>query len=241
MAKHSFNTLLSIILFVVCLFLAWTSLSTANFFFDRLYEFHAIDEQIKKYAPQNRNKADFEITSSLEHQRIFSEIVSSINSNGDGLAEISYFGPSGNRIDAFLTEAEIIHLTDVSNLVASSSEIVLILSGILILFYGFSFYYKVNRSRYFWKPVSTLFSVSTMFLSLILLTGIIFLVGARNVFHILHEILFANKGQWFFYYQESLMTTLLPESLFGTIAVMLAVCGSIYWLVLNIFITKFLE
>ena len=80
-----------------------------------------------------------------------------------------------------------------------------------------------------------------MFLTLILLTGIIFLVGARSVFHILQEILFADKGQWFFYYQESLMTTLLPESLFGTIAVMLAVCGLIYWLVLNIFITKLLE
>ena len=241
MAKHSFNSVLTITLFIVCLFLAWKSLSTVNFFFDKLYEFHAIDEQIEKYAPQNRNKTNFEVTSSTEHHRIFAEIVSSINSKGDGLAEISYFGPSGNRIDAFLTEAEIIHLKDVSNLVASFAKIVIILTCILIVFYGFSFYYKVTRSRYFWKPVSTSFSVSTMFLTLILLTGIIFLVGARSVFHILHEILFANKGQWFFYYQESLMTTLLPESLFGTIAVMLGVCGLIYWLVLNVFITKLLE
>ena len=84
MAKHSFNSLLTITLFIVCLFLAWKTLSTANFFFDRLYSFHAIDEQIKKYAPQNQNKTNFEITSSTEHYRIFAEIVSSINSAGDG-------------------------------------------------------------------------------------------------------------------------------------------------------------
>ena len=68
-----------------------------------------------------------------------------------------------------------------------------------------------------------------------------FLVGARKVFHILHEVFFADKGQWFFYYQDSLMTTLLPESLFGTIAVMLTICAFIYWIILNIFITKILE
>ena len=110
MAKHSINSVLTITLFIVCLFLAWKSLSTVNFFFDRLYEFHAIDEQIEKYAPQNRNKTNFEITSSTEHHRIFAEIVSSINSRGDGLAEIEYFSTSGEKIDTFLTEDELTHL-----------------------------------------------------------------------------------------------------------------------------------
>ena len=67
MVKHSFNSLLTITLFIVCLFLAWKTLSTANFFFDRLYSFHAIDEQIKKYAPQNQNKIrKIELTRILE-------------------------------------------------------------------------------------------------------------------------------------------------------------------------------
>ena len=158
MAKHSFNSLLSITLFLVCLFLAWKSLSTANFFFDRIYEFHALDEQIKRYAPQNRNKTNFELTSSAEHHRIFAEIVSSINSAGDGLAEIEYFSPSGEKIDTFLTEDELTHLKDVSQLVVSSEQLVLILMSLLVLFYGFCFYYKVRRSRYFWKPVGTILS-----------------------------------------------------------------------------------
>ena len=158
MAKHSFNSLLTITLFIVCLFLAWKSLSTANFFFDRLYSFHAIDEQIKKYAPQNQNKTNFEITSSREHYRIFAEIVSSINSAGDGLAEIKYFSPSGKKIDTFLTEDELTHLKDVSQLVVSSEQLVLILISLLVLFYGFCFYYKVRRSRYFGKPIGTILS-----------------------------------------------------------------------------------
>ena len=241
MKKIFITSILSISLFIICLFLAWKTLSSANFFFDRLYEFHAIEEQIKKYAPQNRNKENFEITSSLEHERIFGEIVSSINSNGEGLAKISYFDPSGAKIDTFLTDDEIIHLKDVSGLIVSSTEIALFLSFVLIAFYGFSFYYKVKRARYFWKPVSTFLSLSSMVLTLLLITGGVFLVGARKVFHILHEVFFADKGQWFFYYQESLMTTLLPESLFGTIAVMLTICALIYWIILNIFITKILE
>ena len=198
MAKHSFNSLLTITLFIVCLFLAWKSLSTANFFFDRLYSFHAIDEQIKKYAPQNQNKTNFEITSSTEHYRIFAEIVASINSSGDGLAEIQYFSPSGEKIDTFLTENELTHLKDVSQLVVSSEQIVLILMSLLVLFYGFCFYYKVRRSRYFWKPVGTILSFSTMLLTLILGAGIVMMIGPRTVFHILHELLFAGKGQWFF-------------------------------------------
>ena len=160
MKKILITSILSSSLFLICLFLAWKTLSSANFFFDRLYEFHSIDEQIKKYAPQNRNRENFEITSSLEHERIFGEIVASINSNGEGLATISYFDPSGAKIDTFLTNDEITHLKDVSGLIVSSAEIVLFLSFVLIAFYGFSFYYKVNRSRYFWKPVSTFLSLS---------------------------------------------------------------------------------
>ena len=241
MKKIFITSILSISLFIICLFLAWKTLSSANFFFDRLYEFHAIEEQIKKYAPQNRNRKNFEITSSLEHERIFGEIVSSINSNGKGLARISYFDPSGEIIDTFLTDDEVTHLEDISGLILSSTELVLLLTFALIAFYGFSYYYKVTRSKFFWKPVSTFLSLSSMVLTLILITGGVFLVGPRKVFHILHELFFANKGQWFFYYQESLMTTLLPESLFGTIAVMLTICALIYWIILNLFITKILE
>ena len=241
MAKHSFNSLLIVTLFFVCLFLAWKSLSTANFFFDRLYEIHAIDEQIRKYAPQNRNKTNFEITSSTEHKRIFAEIVASINSSGDGLAEIKYFSPSGEKIDTFLTKDEITHLKDVSQLLVSSEQLVLILISLLVLFYGFCFYYKLSRSRYFWKPVGTILSFSIMVLTLIFVAAIVMVIGPRPVYHILHELLFAGKGQWFFYYQDSLMTTLLPESLFATIAVMLVTAAFIYWMFINFIIQKILE
>ncbi|MBL6856959.1 MAG: DUF1461 domain-containing protein [Rhodobacteraceae bacterium] len=194
MKRILITSLLSISLFVICLFLAWKSLSATNFFFERLYQLHAIDEQIKNYAPQNRNKENFELTPRLEHQRIFGEIVSSINSNGKGLGEISYFDPSGEKIDEFLTNNEITHLQDVSELIVSSTQLVLILTGVLIAVYGFFVYYKVSRSRYLWKPVTTLFSFVTMVFTLSLITGIIFVIGTRKVFHLLHEVFFLTKG-----------------------------------------------
>ena len=157
------------------------------------------------------------------------------------MAEIEYFSTSGEKIDTFLTEDELTHLKDVSQLVVSSEQLVLILIFLLVIFYGFCFYYKVSRSRYFWKPVGTILSFSTMILTIILGAGIVMVIGPRTVFHILHELLFAGKGQWFFYYQESLMTTLLPESLFGTIAVMLVAVAFIYWMILNFILQKILE
>ncbi len=74
--------------------------------------FHAIDEQIEKYAPQNRNKPNFKITASTKHHRIFAEIVSSINSGADGLVKIEYFSTFGEKIDTILTEDDLTHLKD---------------------------------------------------------------------------------------------------------------------------------
>ena len=80
-----------------------------------------------------------------------------------------------------------------------------------------------------------------MLLALILGAGIVIMIEPRTVFHILNELLFAGKGQWGFYYQESLMTTLLSESLFGTIAVLLVAAAFIYWMIINFIIQKILE
>ena len=89
--------------------------------------------------------------------------------------------------------------------------------------------------------MGNILSFSTILLTLILGAGILTVIGPRTVFHIVHELLFAGKGQWFFYYQESLMTTLLPESLFGTIAILLVAAAFIYWGIINFIIQKILE
>jgi hypothetical protein len=56
---------------------------------------------------------------------------------------------------------------------------------------------------------------------LLLCFAIVTAVGPQRVFYALHEWIFAGMAPWHFYFQDSLMTTMLTEPLFGSI--------SIYW------------
>jgi uncharacterized membrane protein len=51
-------------------------------------------------------------------------------------------------------------------------------------------------------------------------------IGARQVFYWLHELVFPPDHPWFFYYQDSLMSTMMKAPyLFGAIAVVLLLLG----------------
>tara|TARA_Y100000588_G_scaffold356149_1_gene412087 strand:- start:498 stop:764 length:267 start_codon:yes stop_codon:yes gene_type:complete len=55
-------------------------------------------------------------------------------------------------------------------------------------------------------------------------TGVVFALGPKQVFYWFHIKVFPEGHQWFFYYQESLMSTLMKApDLFGFIAVLIAV------------------
>ena len=55
--------------------------------------------------------------------------------------------------------------------------------------------------------------------SLAALVGLVWATGPRDVFYVFHEWVFPAGHQWFFYYQESLMSTLMKApDLFGYIA-----------------------
>src|SRR5690625_5358126 len=54
------------------------------------------------------------------------------------------------------------------------------------------------------------------------LAALILLIGPVRVFYALHDYIFPDDNPWFFYYQDSLMTTLMKApDLFGLIAVFL--------------------
>ena len=240
MKKFIVSSSLAILIFTVCIVLSWHVLSSVNFFFNTLYDLHKIDYQIEKYAPQNRNRSGFELTNKMEHIRIFRELVSEINSNGAGLEAINYYSENNDKIDSFLTNAEVAHLTDVCMLIKLMNKFALIIGCILLALLLFTWTYKIKYSRYFWKPPNIWLSLLNMVLLILAAAGCILIIGPRAVFHKLHEWVFLNKSQWYFYYQDSLMTTLLPESIFGTISLLMAAFALLFWIIICYFTNKIL-
>jgi len=223
------NSTLSMALLLACALLSWHLLSKANFLFEHIYEYNELQEHIEKYAPQNRNRENFEDTSKEERVRIFGEMVVAINNNGSGLDEIEYKISSTGKIDSFLTDPEKEHLLDVSDLVSSANRIGLIISATLASVYFICLAYKIRSGRSLWQPAALIASFFNICIFIFLLAAIVFIIGPREVFHQLHEWFFANKGQWYFYYQDSLMTTLLPDHVFGTISVLLIALTLALW------------
>lgn len=234
------NAILSASLLVVSLFVAWMILSQQAFFYGSIYDYNDLGSHISKYAPQNRNKDDFELTDRQEHVRLFSEISFAINGDPSRLREISYQA-NGQTIDTMLTEAEIIHLEDVSNLVRNLKNSAQVVLAFVLVFWLTCLVYKIRRQRYLWKPPSLFASVfGVVFIVATVGVGVI-AIGPQRAFYFLHEVFFQGKGQWFFYFQESLMTTIMPEIVFANIAVLIAAVAMPIWLAAMITFRRTLE
>jgi len=234
------NSFLSVIVLAVCLMFSWRALSETNFLFNQLYEYNGIDEQIAKYGPQNRNRVGFESTTKEERVIIFGKIVEAVNNNGIGLETIVYKAPSGEIVDTFLTQPEIDHLNDVARLVGSLNKILTYLTAFLLFMVIFCWICKVRKNVNILRP----FTVGKSFLSLLVLLFVGFatvsVVGPQKVFYTLHEWIFAGMAPWHFYFQDSLMTTMLTEPLFGSISILLVATAFVIWLFLSILIKRIL-
>ncbi|MCF6282557.1 MAG: DUF1461 domain-containing protein [Candidatus Polarisedimenticolaceae bacterium] len=198
---------------VSALFIAWSLFVKVDFLYPLWHEVMELEQTIQTYAPKNRFRSGFEQTDSAEQQRLFSGIVASIHDQGRGLAELTYHDPQGQRLGQFLTEAEIIHLQDVARLVMWFHLLgwLSILLTMLLLF----LLYKRCAER----PTIREYLISGGALSL-LLGLVVFAVGPKELFYWLHAVIFPDNHQWFFYYQESLMTTMMrAPDLFAYIAV----------------------
>ena len=105
----------------------------------------------------------------------------------------------------------------------------------------FCWIYKVRKAKYFWKPISIFAAFFNMIVLIVVGCSAVLAIGPQNVFYILHEWFFANKAQWHFYFQDSLMTTLLPEPIFGSIAVLLVTTAFLFWIILSNLIIRVLR
>lgn len=214
---------MALVAWLAALWLAWLLLAQTNFLYGIWYELLAIEQTIQQYAPQNRYRQNFELTTKTEQQRLLAAIVDAIHQQGQGLDTLRYHDPKGQVLDNLLTPAEIIHLQDVAALIDK-----LTILGCICLILWLS---NIGLQR---QPVK----LSQLLLSLLvlhLIAGVlILLIGPVTVFYQLHEWLFPAQHQWFFYYQDSLMTTMLKApDIFAPI--------TLIWLLLAIVILFLLQ
>jgi hypothetical protein len=203
--------------FLAALFLAWHALVKVNFLYPIWYEVLHIDQVIANYSPQNHYRTGFETTTKMERIRLFTALVEAIHHQGNGLDTLVYHEPNGRPIAPLLTAPEITHLQDVANLIDKLLPIGQIATLGLLLLTGL-----LLSQRHAKLPVKKLLLGTVV--GLMVGTGIILLIGPVNVFYALHEQLFPKNHSWFFYYQDSLMTTLMKAPvIFGYIAVSLGI------------------
>jgi len=234
--KNIASFFLAIAVFFICLVFSWHFLSKANFFFNSLYDMHKIETHINEFAPQNRqNRNNFEHTSKAERVRIVGEILRTVNANGVGLKTIQYFYTDGTPINLFLTLEEVDHLEDVSVLVQLMNNLAFIFIIIFIIMIFLAWRYKRTAP-------SLLILVCSIASFVVIITGCIIFIGPLEVFNKLHELVFADKSQWHFYYQDSLMTTLLkaPDT-FASMAALMTAIALIFWLLIFCLTKKILK
>ena len=241
LAKTLGNFGLTLALLVSCLYVSWQVLSQANFLYDQIYEHNNLEAHVNEFAPLNRNdKESFALTSKTERVRVFGDIAREINTGGDGLGSITYTPEGADATTPFLVEAERDHLQDVANLVSSLKPIGAVIASLLIAFYGFCWYYKVSRYQYFWRPSGILVSLFQIAAVAALCVAITFAIGPQQTFYLLHEWAFSDKAQWYFFFEDSLMTTLMPEIVFANIAALLGILTVLAWLIANFVLRRIL-
>ena len=194
---------------------------------------------VLKYAPENDDaeKRLFAQTDKGEHLKVFGEIVKGINNNGLGLEDIKFSYKGGEGSYTFLTEPEVQHLKDVALVVKYFKW-----SSIFFAILGFFAFFKICCLRR--KPFKPSFTIITTFIVICCLVAGVYFSGAEKMFYHLHELVF-QQHQWFFYYEESLMTTFIHAPfLFGYIASLLVILSFFIYSVLltvGFFLSKLLR
>lgn len=180
--------------------LSWHLLAQVNFAFPQFYQHLNIQQHIEKFGPQNYYRKHFADTSTEQHHMLFGEIVDSIQNQGKGLSDITYV--ARQQTQTLLRKPEVVHLQDVSNLItvfynAGIPALIIVILGVVLC-----------RRRWLTWPKTghVIIALGTIALGI----GALFaLIGFKDIFYWLHVQIFPKDHQWFFFYQESLMTTLM--------------------------------
>lgn len=221
--SRSFTLLL--LTFILSLYVAWMANAQLGYGYSWLYHAYAIEEHIEKYAPQNRYRRNYQLTDVSEHKHHFQQIVDAVHNDGEGLAAINYSTSMGAVV--LLHQAEVVHLQDVANLINQIHRLALVCFILWLILFIYQQNMLIKR------PELVASKMGLLLVSLVL-SGIIAIVfasfGAKEIFYQLHIWIFPNNHQWFFYYQESLMSTLMKApDLFAGIALQILLLALVFF------------
>ena len=199
---------------LAALVFSWALLAPLNFGYSVWLDHGGIGEGIDRFGVKNKFKSGFSDTTRAQRIQLFAAINLSVHKGGDGLADIRYQTSSSFGEQQLLRAPEIQHLEDVAKLLQTLFWPALL---IVVLWGGLSTIYlrrhRLPKLKHQLVGVGALLSLSFT---------VLFVVGAERVFNQLHIWVFPAGHQWFFYYQESLMSTLMmAPTLFAWIALAL--------------------
>lgn len=211
MQKFVFIPFYTISSVLVSLSLVWLLLFQTNFFYGFWHDHGGIKENIEIYATKNRFIENFELTSKQERINVFQQINHAVHIQVNELGNI-VFSTSKAPKTKLLHNDEIKHLEDVAMLIKKLYQ------GLLIMFFIW-----LVCIVYAFKNQITLPNLKVQLIALLsilaLTVAIIVILGPTDVFYALHEVVFTQGVPWFFYYEDSLMSTLMAApTLFGWIA-----------------------
>lgn len=199
----------------------------ADFLYGVWHDLGGIKEGIEKYGPKNRYKRGFEDTTKTQRKQIFHAINVAVHQHGEGLADIEYESPSSGGPQQLLRKPEVIHLQDVANLIDGLRWGVLTAFIVWVGLFALSIKFSWSLPALFKQGVAL---AATSFLVIVF----ILILGPEKVFNTLHIWIFPKDHQWFFYYQDSLMSTMmLAPRLFAWISVALFLIAIPCYFVLN--------
>ena len=203
--------------------LAWSVYARFDYGYGFWYQKQAIAQHIATYAPQHPYKSGFALLSAEQHITAFRQIAASVHNHGEGLEQIQY-QVSGQAPVALLDQAEVEHLQDVARLLDWGRAAFYLLCPLWLLL----IFMLRNDPLPGWR-----LRMAAMFGSLLPLVAALGVMGPKELFYRLHVMIFPSDHQWFFYWEESLMSTLMKAPyLFGGIAMVLACVAVVFTLLL---------
>ncbi|PKM21382.1 MAG: DUF1461 domain-containing protein, partial [Gammaproteobacteria bacterium HGW-Gammaproteobacteria-14] len=200
---HVKNTLVWLAYMLLSVWLAvasaWWVSSHINYGFPLWYQVLDIEQHIDQYAPQHPHKRGFEQLPPEQHWRAFAQITAAVHDRGQRLEDIYYRAP-GDVPMALLDPLEVTHLQDVRDLLRRFSLITLWLIPLWLLLALVSMHLPPPGWH---QRLPVLVGLP------VVLGAILVIAGPTAVFYALHEWLFPPENPWFFYWEESLMSTLM--------------------------------
>jgi hypothetical protein len=217
-----------ILLWPAALWLAWLGLAKLDFLYPLGYRLLDIPATLSTYVPQNRHgRQDFTRTDAAEHARLFAAIAAAVRHGGKGLEELRYRDPQGRDLGPLLTTDELTHLRDVAHLVESGERIGLLAFvgwAVLVLLLSLGRVPIPGAGRLLFGSLA----------GLAVLAGALFALGPVDLFYAWHRWVFPPDHPWFFYYQDSLMSSLMQApNLFGFIGALWLGASLVLLLALN--------